>query len=104
MKRRAGGTGTNRKSPWRIRIPMILAVILLILFFPLPKGSYNDGGTRVYDALLYKIVCWNRLYAASDDRNGTDPLFYRRTAFYFYPDNTKSYEELWEIEQARNGK
>lgn len=98
-------TGSRRTSVWKILIPAVLAALLLLLFFPIPKGSYDDGGTQTYDALLYKIVRWNKLNVVLND-HGDEPesMVYRHTSFYFYPDNTKSYEELWKIEQARYGK
>ena len=42
---------------------IILATVLFlaILFIPVPNGVSRDGGTRVYSALTYKIVDWNRI-------------------------------------------
>ena len=47
-----------KKKVWLI----ILAAVVLaaLLFTPIPKGPYIDGGTREYSALTYKIVDWNR--------------------------------------------
>ena len=41
----------------KILIPIIIIVVLAaVLFLPIPQGSYDDGGTRDYNALTYKIV------------------------------------------------
>ena len=48
----------------KILIPIIAAAILLaVLFVPIPQGSYDDGGTREWIALTYKIVDWNKISA-----------------------------------------
>ena len=76
----------------RILIPIIAVVILLaVLFIPIPQGSYDDGGTREWIALTYKIVDWNKLSADS---------IYKATRIYFGDDRNKSIGELWEREQT----
>ncbi len=35
-------------------------LVLLILFIPIPHGTYRDGGTKDYCALTYRVVEWNR--------------------------------------------
>ena len=75
----------------KIWIPIVVAVILLaILFVPIPMGSYDDGGTREYVALTYKIVDWNRLY-----NDGT----YSATKVYFGADAWKSVDDLFAKEE-----
>jgi len=73
---------------------IILGVVLLlaVLFVPIPKGVYRDGGTKEYAALTYKIVDWNRLSVDS---------VYEATKVYWCPDNFKSIDDLWE-EEAQN--
>ncbi len=61
--------------------------VLLILFFPIPKGIQKDGGTREYQALVYKLVKWNRFY--------DNDLCYNSTRIYFGKDAHKSIDELW---------
>ncbi len=74
----------------KIWIPIVAAVLLLvILFAPIPEGTCNDGGTRVWTALTYKIVDWNRI-----SNNGT----YEKTRVYFGEDRLKSIDELWDME------
>ena len=85
-----------KKKPIII-VLIVFAVILLILFLPIPKGTYDDGGTRDYDALLYKIVVWN-IQGVNED--GTLQRYHKTSVFWF-PDNQKSYEELWKIEKSR---
>ncbi len=71
----------------KYRISIIL--ILIILFAPIPSGVYKDGGTRTFSALTYKVVKWNRLVNTED---------YKNTSVYWFPNNFKSLNELWEIE------
>jgi len=76
-----------KKKIWISAI--VLLVLLAILFIPIPSGVYKDGGTREYSALTYKIVNWNRL---------TENGIYTETKTYWFPDNFKSIDELWEEE------
>lgn len=75
-----------KKKLW---IPIILLAVLAILFIPVPSGVYEDGGTREYTALTYKIVDWNRI-------TGRDT--YSKTKLYIIPDNFKTIDELWACE------
>lgn len=68
-----------------------IALLLAILFVPIPSGTYKDGGTRAYTALTYKVVKWNRI-------SGSD--MYRATKVYWLPDNFKSIDRLWSQEEA----
>ena len=75
----------------KIWIPIVVAVVLLaILFVPIPNGQMKDGGTRVYSALTYKIVDWNRLY--NDE-------IYSATKVYFGADAWKSVDDLFAEEE-----
>ena len=78
---------------------MFVVVLLLVLFVPIPMGIYKDGGTRVYSALTYKIVKWNRLSAYQDENGNWVDGTYSKTVIYWLPNNFKSIDELWEIEQ-----
>jgi len=84
---------------------LIVLVLVAALFLPIPKGSYDDSGTRVYDALTYKIVEWNRTIAEADE-NGefTKTGTYHKTSIFWYPDNKRSIDELWKMEKAESGK
>lgn len=75
------------------RIVIILMVIglLAVLFTPIPTGVYKDGGTRVYSALTYKIVKWNRFAGES---------VYSKTRVYIFPNNFKHIDKLWEKEDV----
>lgn len=64
---------------------IIVAVLLLVI--PIPTGVYNDGGTKTYTALTYKIVDWNRLLGV----DGT----YSKTKVYPFPLNFFSIDSLW---------
>ncbi len=76
----------------------IIGIILLcaVLFTPIPLGTIEDGGTRVYLALTYRIVKWNRLYGISEDGE-THAEVYQNTCVYFFPDNFKDIDELWKL-------
>ena len=79
--------------------------ILLVLFLPIPRGTCEDGGTRVYSALTYKIVVWNRLVsAAGQDGSLAAVSTYHKISVFRFPDNFRSIDELWKIETADSGK
>lgn len=84
----------------KIIIPIIIVVgIALILFFPIPRGSYDDGGTREYTALTYKIVVWNKIMDVVDeDGNHIPDSRYRNVSVFWYPDSLKRIDELWKME------
>ena len=72
----------------KIWIPIVALVALAaILFVPIPTGTLNDGGTKVYSALTYKIVDWHRMY--NDE-------IYDETRVYFGADAWRSVDELFE--------
>lgn len=74
----------------KLYILLLAAVVLLaILFIPIPQAAYDDGGTREYIALTYKIVDWNRIY---------DDGVYEKTSVYFGSDRSESIDTLWERE------
>jgi hypothetical protein len=81
------------KKKTKVVISAIVVCILLILFVPVPTGVYKDGGTRMYTALTYKIVKW-RVLVDADTR-------YEKTSVFWLPDNFKSYEELWALENEK---
>ncbi len=78
-----------------IIISVAVAILLAVLFVPIPTGTYLDGGTREYTALTYKIVKWNRLIPE---------YTYKSTSVYFGDDRNKSLDELWEIEWETKAK
>ena len=75
----------------KIWIPItVVALLLAILFVPIPGASYDDGGTREWKALTYKIVDWSRL--TTDGK-------YEATKLYWFPNNFKSIDDLWANEE-----
>lgn len=78
---------------------LVLLCLFAILFIPIPRGTLDDGGTRVYSAATYKIVVWNKLITVTDE-NGqmTGVETYAHTTVFWFPDHFKSIDELWEIE------
>jgi hypothetical protein len=82
-------------------IAILLAVVIaaLVLFVPIPRGPYDDGGTMEYVALTYRIVVWNSYYTKYDENGkavGIDK--YNETSVYLFPDNFKGLTELWLME------
>ena len=87
----------------RIVIAAILVfAVALFLFLPIPKGTYDDGGTRVYAATLYKIVVWNKLIAEVGEDEQATVTTYHKTSVFWMPDNLKSLDKLWQLEIAEN--
>ena len=79
-----------KKKLW---IPIAAAVVLAaVLFMPIPGGPMKDGGSREYLALTYKVIDWNKLL---------DNNVYDKTRIYFFPDNFKSIDKLWEREKDK---
>ena len=76
-------------------------LLALILFLPIPTGKYDDGGTREYSALTYKIVKWNKLESVYEGGEMTRVDKYTKTSVYWIPDNFKSIDDLWKLEQAK---
>ena len=66
---------------------------MLVLFLPIPMGTYKDGGTKEYTSLTYKIVVWNR----SVDEDTT----YHNISIFWIPENRKSIDVLWKIERSQ---
>lgn len=75
------------------RFIIIIIAVALILFVPIPTGRYNDGGTKEYTALTYKIVKWHSL-------SGAEGEYYIKTRVYPFPLNFRSIDALWEREAA----
>ena len=83
----------------KIIIVLITIIVLLVLFLPLPVGSFDDGGTRVYSALTYKILKWHKLVADRNSDGSVDAVyFYNKTSVFWIPDKFKSIDELWKID------
>ena len=78
-----------------ITIITISAILILFIPFPVPN-VYKDGGTQTYSALTYKVVKWNRIFDVNYQ--------YSKTSVYWLPDNFKSLDELWTLEQSRQDK
>ena len=87
----------------RIIIIASVALILLIVFLPIPRGTYKDGGTKDYCALTYRIVVWNRLTDQIGESGFSEAIqTYHKTSVFWFPNNFKSIDELWEIESSDN--
>lgn len=83
----------------KIIIPLaIFLLFLLVLFLPIPRGSYEDGGTREYRALTYKIVRWNKINAIITENGEPIHSTYRNTSLFWFKDKNKTIDQLWKIE------
>lgn len=76
-----------KKKLWLI---ILAAAVLAVLFVPIPKSPYRDGGTREYSALTYKLIHWSRL---------TDDGVYESSRLYWLPQNFRSIDDLWAGEE-----
>jgi|GEM_PF-2298050 RHS Repeat. len=76
----------------KIRIILIVVAVLFVLFLPIPRGT--EDGARVYQALTYKVVIWDRPNAVL--KSGSfEATAYRNTSVYWIPNNFSSVDELW---------
>ena len=77
----------------RVWVFIIIFAVLAaaVLAVPIPKAALDDGGTREYAAMTYRIVKWKKFYAG-----GT----YEKTKVYFGKDLKKTLDELWAEEAA----
>lgn len=76
-----------KKTIW-ISVAAVL-LLLAVLFLPIPQTSADDGGSREYVALTYKIVDWNRI---------TEDGIYEATRIYWGAERKLPMEELWGYE------
>ena len=83
-----------KKKLFQIIFPSVL--LLLILFFPLPAGAMNDGGSRDFRALTYRVIRWNRICADPDSATGYS--LYQQWRFYPIPLCYESVDALWQRE------
>lgn len=80
----------------KLWMPIIVVFLsLAVLLVPIPQSPFDDGGTREYKALTYKIVDWNRTYVDG---------VYEKVSIYFGKNRNKSVDELWQIEEEKVSK
>ena len=79
---------------------IIFAIILILIipFVPIPAGSFDDGGSRMYRSLTYTAVAWNRLYSEEDENGNSDNSVYKKLSVFWYPDNQDHINRLWKME------
>ncbi len=77
-------------------------VLILLLVIPIPAGPYKDGGTKEYKSLTYRIIKWNRLLNLEDMDldfpEFQDGFFFHKTSVYWFPENFKSLDKLYNEE------
>ena len=81
-----------KKKLW---IPIIAVVVLLAILVIPVTATYDDGGTREYKALTYKVVEWNNRVTTDGE------VVHGETKVYFFPDNFKSIDALRDMEMER---
>lgn len=81
-----------------LTVSVVSIIVLSFLLTPYSTVRYDDGGTVKIQALGYAVVKWNRLWDMDTPNELSDyeneP---QRTRVYLFPDNFKSYEELWRL-------
>lgn len=96
MKRLSQDTQARKRGTVRtIGICLTVAICLAILLVLQPMGSYNDGGSKQYESVLYQVIDWNR----TQEFDGTP--FYEENQnmrIYFFPFNCYEYEAKWEMQ------
>ena len=89
----------KKRSSKKKTIILVAIVLLVILLLPIP-ATYDDGGTCEWTALTYKIVRWVYLDWEYNEDGSRDHLStYNKTVIYFFPNNLKSINELWKMEE-----
>lgn len=69
---------------------IVFMIVMTVLFVPYRVDTLNDGGTKVYQALTYRVIAWNRW---------TGDEVFQKTQFLFGEDISKSISELWAQEE-----
>lgn len=81
-----------------LTVVIVTVAILAFLLTPYSTIHYDDGGTIKIQALGYAVVKWNRQW---DMDVPNEPSDYanepQQTRIYIFPDNFKSYEQLWRL-------
>ena len=78
---------------------IVIITLALVLFLPIPQGTCGDGGTRVYSALTYKIVVWNKISKNTYVPVGSpSSQIFSKTSVFWYPNNKNSIDDLWIME------
>ncbi len=66
---------------------IVLIIILAVLLVPFNKKIYEDGGTKTYTSLTYKMIFWNELKECNPNaRDGFQLVI--------FPNNFKSIDEF----------
>ncbi len=75
-------------------IVLTAVIYVCVLVIPMPMGTYNDGGSKIYEAVLYEAIDWNR----TQNSDGT-PVHEenQQLRIYFFPTNCCEYDAKWEM-------
>lgn len=71
---------------------IIITILIIVLLFP-KYEIYEDGGTKTYTSLTYKLILWNEI----EGKQGME--------IYFFPQNfyNLSYYSNKELRLSKNG-
>ncbi|MBE6653204.1 MAG: hypothetical protein E7610_07315 [Ruminococcaceae bacterium] len=101
LRKHYGEAGKDSGCRLVRRASMICLGVFLVgfLLIPAPQGTYNDGGSRFYKAVLYEVIDWNRAPAegAMEIPDDFDPNEDQKTRLYFFPFNCYTYEAKWDM-------
>ena len=75
---------------------IILTLVALFLFLPIPSFPMSDGGTVEFRAMTYTVVRWHRLLPTTSESGKSD--MYIKTSIYWFPHNYQDIDDLWELE------
>jgi hypothetical protein len=91
----------NNKKRFKKRPVVIALILLIILFFPIRTGVLKDGGTTIWNAVLYKAVLWHKILP--DDMRDILPQLeqYENVSFFWRwdPNARTPIDLLWEKEK-----
>ncbi len=75
------------------KICVIVAVVLLVLMLIPVKMNLDDGGTKIYRAVLYTVTDWHRINPEHfGDGNTSAPMYIEGVTVYIL--GTKVYDSV----------
>ena len=84
----------NKRLKRSILIALPIVILLIVLLVPFNISKFDDGGKVMVTSLTYKVVFW-RKEMTSVGYDGACVESHDCTEVFFFPDNFKSYSELW---------
>lgn len=86
----------KKKILLSVLVPLLVCAVL---FVPIPRGVCEDGGTRDYRALTYRLVVWNRIMEFPGEGGASHvPAVYRGVSVYWFSEADGSIDDLFRRE------